>query len=60
MRQCSMVKLEAENVMKPKTRGLVMVVQVIMVVRNWLGDSGFIAAVCKRGRQFRRNPSPTF
>jgi hypothetical protein len=34
-----MVKLEAENVMKAKTRGLVMVVQVIVVVRNWLGDS---------------------
>jgi hypothetical protein len=32
-----MVKLEAENVMKAKARG-VMVVQVIIVVRNWLGD----------------------
>jgi hypothetical protein len=50
-----MVKSEAENAMKDKTRGLVIVVQVFAVVRDWLGDLGFIAAVCKWGRQLTRN-----
>jgi hypothetical protein len=46
--------LEAENVMKAKTRGLIMVVQVFAAVRNWLGDSRFIKVVCKWGRQLKR------
>jgi hypothetical protein len=55
MRHHFMVKSEAENAMKAKARGLVMVVQVFAVVRNLLGDSGFIAAVCKWGRQLGRS-----
>jgi hypothetical protein len=34
-----MVKSEAENAMEAEARGLVMVVQVFAVVRNFLGDS---------------------
>jgi hypothetical protein len=49
MRQRSMVTSEADNFMKAETRGLVTVVQVFAAVRNWLGDSGFTAVVCKRG-----------
>jgi hypothetical protein len=55
MRHRSMVKSEADNVMKAETRGLVTVVQVFAAARNWLGDLGFTAVVCKWERQLKRS-----
>jgi hypothetical protein len=40
-------EVEVKNVMKAETSGLVMVLRIFAAMRNWLGDSGFIAAVCK-------------
>jgi hypothetical protein len=56
MRLRSMVKSEAENIMEAETSRVVMVVRVFTAVRNWLGDSGFVAAVCKCTRQLRKSP----
>ena len=49
----SMVKSEAENVMEAEIGGLVMVIGAFVAMRNLLGVSGFVAAVCKWGRQHR-------
>ena len=46
----SMVKSEVENVMKAKIGGLAMVIGAFASMRNWLGVSGIVAVVCKRGR----------
>jgi hypothetical protein len=51
-----MVKSEAENVMGAETSGPMMVVRVFAAVRNLLGVSRFIAAVCKWQRQLRISP----
>ena len=49
----SMVRSEVENVMKAEIGGLVMVIGAFVAMRNLLGVSDFVAAVCKWGRQHR-------
>ena len=45
----SMGKSEVENIMEAEIGGLVMVIGVFVAMRNLLGVSDFVAAVCKWG-----------
>ena len=49
----SMVKSEAENVMEAEIGGLLMVTRAFAAMKNLVGASGFVAAVCKWGRHHR-------
>ena len=49
----SMVKSDAENVMKAEIERLAMVIGGFASMRNWLGVSGIVAVVCKQGRLHR-------
>ena len=43
-------EVRGENDMKAEIGGLAMVLGAFASMRNWLGVSGIVAAVCKRGR----------
>ena len=50
-----MLKSEVENVMEAEIGGVVMEIGAFVAMRNLLGVSDFVAAVCKWGRQHRRS-----